>query len=115
MPEAGLPVNLVPAQLTRMSQLSNQWSFLWDKRRSLWIAAEDCPDGEQIEEADLDMLLAQLPLKLWVGDQRNRVARCQDTRCAGGWRVAPQRRPSMKTATMCWLCPGPRPGTGWDS
>ena len=41
MPEAGLPVNLAPAQLTRMSQLSDQWSFLWDKRRSLWIAAED--------------------------------------------------------------------------
>jgi hypothetical protein len=35
--------------------------FLWDKRRSLWIAAEDCPDGEQIEEVDLDVLLAQLP------------------------------------------------------
>jgi hypothetical protein len=44
MREAGLPVNLAPAQLTRMSQLSDQWSFLWDKRRSLWIAAEDCPD-----------------------------------------------------------------------
>ena len=42
-------------------QLSDQWSFLWDKRRSLWIAAEDCPDGEQIEEADLDVLLARLP------------------------------------------------------
>jgi hypothetical protein len=39
-----------------------QWSFLWDKRRSLWIAAEDCPDGEQIEEADLDVLLARLPV-----------------------------------------------------
>ena len=61
MPEAGLPLNLAPAQLTRMNQLSDQWSFLWDKRRSLWIAAEDCPDGEQIEEADLDVLLAQLP------------------------------------------------------
>jgi hypothetical protein len=24
-----------------------------DKRRSLWIAAQDSPDGEQIEEADL--------------------------------------------------------------
>jgi hypothetical protein len=115
MPEAGLPVNLAPAQLTRMSQLSDQWSFLWDKRRSLWIAAEDCPDGGQIEEADLDMLLARLPLRLWVRDQRNRVARCHDTRCAGGCHVAPQRRPSMKTATMCWLRPGPRPGTGWDS
>jgi hypothetical protein len=33
---------------------------LWDKRRSLWIAAEDCPDGEQMEEADLDALLARL-------------------------------------------------------
>ena len=42
-------------------ELSDQWSFLWDKRRSLWIAAEDCPDGEQIEEADLDVLLARLP------------------------------------------------------
>ena len=61
MPEAVLPVNLAPAQLTRMIRLSDQWSFLWDKRRSLWIAAEDCPDGEQIEEADLDVLLAQLP------------------------------------------------------
>ena len=62
MPEAGLPVNLAPAQLTRISQLSDQWSFLWDKRRSVWIAAEDCPDGEQIEEADLDVLLARLPV-----------------------------------------------------
>lgn len=61
MPEAGLPVSLAPGQLTRISQLSDQWSFLWDKRRSLWIATEDCPDGAQIEDADLDMLLAQLP------------------------------------------------------
>ena len=44
-----------------IGQLSDQWSFLWDKRRSLWIAAEDCPDGEQIEEANLDVLLARLP------------------------------------------------------
>jgi hypothetical protein len=36
-------VNLTPAQLDRIGQLSDQWSFLWDKRRSLWIAAEDCP------------------------------------------------------------------------
>jgi hypothetical protein len=36
--------------------------FLWDKRRSLWIAAEDCPDGEQFEEAELDVLLARLPV-----------------------------------------------------
>ena len=48
-------------QLARMDQLSGQWSFFWDKRRSLWIAAEDCPDGEQIEDADLDLLLAQVP------------------------------------------------------
>jgi hypothetical protein len=55
-------VNLTPGQLARISQLSDQWSFLWDKRRSLWIAAEDCPDGEQVEEADLDVLLARLPI-----------------------------------------------------
>jgi hypothetical protein len=53
-------VNLTPAQLASISQLRDHWSFLWDKRRSLWIAAEDCPDGEQIEEADLDVLLARL-------------------------------------------------------
>ena len=54
-------MNLTRGQLARIGQLSDQWSFLWDKRRSLWIAAEDCPDGEQIEEADLDVLLARLP------------------------------------------------------
>ena len=54
-------MNLTPAQLDRIAQLSDQWSFMWDKRRLLWIAAEDCPDGEQIEEADLDVLLARLP------------------------------------------------------
>jgi hypothetical protein len=54
-------VNLTPGQLAGIGQLSDQWSFLWDKRRSLWIAAEDCPDGEQIEEPDLDVLLARLP------------------------------------------------------
>lgn len=51
-------MNLTQAQLDRIGQLSDQWSFMWDKRRSLWIAAEDCPGGEQIEEADLDVLLA---------------------------------------------------------
>lgn len=54
------PLNLRPAQLAGIGQLSDQWSFLWDKRRSLWIAAEDCPDGEQIEETDLDVLLTRL-------------------------------------------------------
>ena len=54
-------MNLTPGQLARIGQPSDQWSFLWDKRRSLWIAAEDCPDGEQIEESDLDVLLALLP------------------------------------------------------
>jgi len=54
-------VKLTPGQLARISELSDQWSFLWDKRRLLWIAAEDCPDGEQLEEADLDVLLARLP------------------------------------------------------
>jgi hypothetical protein len=29
---------------------------------ALWIAAEDCPDGEQVEDADLDVLLARLPV-----------------------------------------------------
>jgi hypothetical protein len=55
-------VNVTPGQLDRIGELSDQWSFLWDKRRSLWIAAEDCPDGEQVEEADLDVLLARLPV-----------------------------------------------------
>jgi hypothetical protein len=53
-------VTLTPGQADRINQLSDQWSFLWDKRRSLWIAAEDCPDGEQMEEANLDALLARL-------------------------------------------------------
>jgi hypothetical protein len=53
-------VILTPAQLDRIGELRDQWSFLWDKRRSLWIAAEDCPDGEQVEEADLDVLLSRL-------------------------------------------------------
>ena len=53
-------MNLTPGQLARISQLSDQWSFLWDKRRSLWIAAEDCPNGKQVEEADLDTLLVRL-------------------------------------------------------
>jgi len=55
-------MNLTPDQLKRIGQLRDQWSFLWDKRRSLWIAAEDCPDGEQVEATDLDVLLAQLPV-----------------------------------------------------
>jgi hypothetical protein len=55
-------VNLTPGQLDRIGQFSDHWSFLWDKRRLLWIAAEDCPDGEQVEEADLDVLLARLPV-----------------------------------------------------
>jgi hypothetical protein len=54
-------MNLTSGQLARIGALSDQWSFLWDKRRSLWIAAEDCPEGEQIEEADLNALLARLP------------------------------------------------------
>jgi hypothetical protein len=50
-------VNITSGQLSRMDRLAAEWSFLWDKRRSLWIAAEDCLDGEQIEEPDLDVLL----------------------------------------------------------
>jgi hypothetical protein len=55
-------VNLTPGQIDRIGELSDQWSFLWDKRRSVWIAAEDSPDGEQVEEAELDVLLARLPV-----------------------------------------------------
>jgi hypothetical protein len=51
---------LTPSQQDRIRELSDQWSFFWDKHRSLWLAAEDCPDGDQLEEADLDTLLARL-------------------------------------------------------
>ena len=57
-------MTLTPAQLTALTDLADQWSFLWDKKRHLWIAAQDSPDGEQLEEADLDALLdriGQLP------------------------------------------------------
>ncbi len=53
-------MTLTAGQLSRISQLMDEWSFLWDKRRSLWIAAQDCLDGDQIEEADLDVLLARV-------------------------------------------------------
>jgi hypothetical protein len=55
-------VNLTANQIHQIGELSDQWSFLWDKRRALWIAAEDCPDGEQVEDADLDVLLVRLPV-----------------------------------------------------
>jgi hypothetical protein len=64
-------VNLTPGQVDRIGELIDQWSFLWDKRRSVWIAAEDCPDGEQVEDADLDVLLARLPV-IAAGSQRER-------------------------------------------
>jgi hypothetical protein len=57
-------VNLTSGQQDRIGELSDQWSFFWDKRRSLWLAAEDCPDGEQVEEADLDVLLARLSVPI---------------------------------------------------
>jgi hypothetical protein len=60
-------VNVTPSQLDRLGQLSDRWSFLWDKRRSLWMAAEDCPDGEQVENADLDVLLARLSVIMACG------------------------------------------------
>jgi hypothetical protein len=56
-------MSLTPTQLGKISELADEWSFLWDKRRSLWIAAQDSPDGEQIEEADLDVLLILLRTK----------------------------------------------------
>ena len=57
-------MNLTLGQLNRMDQLAAEWSFPWDKRRSLWIAAEDCVDGEQIEEIDLDVLLDRVELAM---------------------------------------------------
>jgi len=51
---------LTAAQLDAITGLSDEWSFLWDKRRQLWIAAQDSPDGEQLEEADLDALLDRI-------------------------------------------------------
>jgi hypothetical protein len=53
-------VNLTRDQLDRINRLGEQWSLLWDKRRWLWIATEDDKAGEQIEEADLDVLLDRL-------------------------------------------------------
>jgi hypothetical protein len=47
-------------QRDRISRVSDQWSLLWDKRRQLWIAAEDDEDGAQIEEVDLNVLLERL-------------------------------------------------------
>ena len=55
-------MNLTPGQVDRIGQLSDQWSFMWDKRRQVWVAAEDCPDGNHVEDADLDVLLARLPV-----------------------------------------------------
>ena len=34
-------MNLTRGQLDRINRLGEQWSLLWDKRRRLWIAAED--------------------------------------------------------------------------
>ena len=66
-------MNLTANQIHQIGELSDQWSFLWDKRRALWIAAEDCPDGEQVEDADLDVLLVRLPVvaAARVGHQSN--------------------------------------------
>jgi hypothetical protein len=54
---------LTPAQLAALTGLADQWSFLWDKKRQLWIAAQDSPDGEHLEDADLDALLELLRTK----------------------------------------------------
>ena len=51
---------LTPAQLAALTALSEEWSFLWDKKRQLWIAAQDSADGEHLEEADLDALLDRI-------------------------------------------------------
>jgi hypothetical protein len=52
-------VHLTRDQLDRLLQLADQWTVIWDKRRSQWIATEDDPDGMQIEEVDLDVLLTR--------------------------------------------------------
>ena len=51
---------LTREQVDRIGRLGEQWSLLWDKRRRLWVATEDDEDGEQIEEADLDVLRYRL-------------------------------------------------------
>jgi hypothetical protein len=53
-------MDLTPGQLGKIIELADEWSFLWDKRRWVWIAAQDSPDGEQFEEADLDALLDRI-------------------------------------------------------
>ena len=53
-------MNLTRDQLDRIGRIGDQWSLLWDKRRRLWIAAENDESGEQIEVADLDVLLDRL-------------------------------------------------------
>ena len=42
---------LTTAQLHAITQLADQWSFLWVQQ--LWIAAEDSPNGEQICQTNL--------------------------------------------------------------
>ncbi len=44
-------MHITPGQLDRLGRLMDTWSVLWDKRRSVWIAAEDAPDGLQIERS----------------------------------------------------------------
>jgi hypothetical protein len=88
--------SLTPGQLARIGQLSDQWSFLWDKRRSLWIAAEGCPDGEQIEEGDLDVLLARL------ADGRRLSAGCANPRRLED---SKSRLPSLPGAPPQWSPP----------
>lgn len=46
-------MTLTSGRLAALTELADDWSFLWDKRRQPWIAAEDSPDGVQFEEDDL--------------------------------------------------------------
>src|ERR1039457_3313207 len=92
-------MNLTPGQLARIGALSDQWSFLWDKRRSLWIAAEDCPDGVQVEEGDLDVLLHRLPLNgptSFASQQAAAVERRQLLRIEEGGRLAHVPQPEQR-------------------
>jgi hypothetical protein len=58
-PGGGLVI-LTPGQRDRIRELSDLWSFFWDKRRSLWLAAEGCPDGDQLEEDALPARLSAI-------------------------------------------------------
>jgi hypothetical protein len=110
--KGGGAVILTPAQLDRIGELKDHWSFLWDKRRSLWIAAEDCPDGEQFEEAELDGVTGAAhpaPPPGWGGGQPNDRLR-SGRRCAvPASRSRPPATPRRCRRPACVPAPWPVP------